>query len=129
MSELPAGCCPPDACDGATPASLAEALRGFDREAEHGTCDTGRYRCRFTVWGTGPVLPFIPGLSSEALSFALLMSRLARHFRCIVYDLPRGQGDGADLGRVRHADLVADAFALLDHVGAERAYVSGFSFG
>src|SRR5262249_9513601 len=50
-------------------------------------------------------------------------------FRCVVYDLPTGRCDGANLGRYRHADLVADFFALLDHLGQRQAYVSGFSFG
>jgi pimeloyl-ACP methyl ester carboxylesterase len=109
--------------------SLAETLRRFDGEAECGICDTGRYRCRYFTWGTGPALLFIPGLSSDARSFALLMSRLVRYFRCIVYDLPVGRGDGAHLDRYRHADLVADIFALLDHVGAAQSYISGFSFG
>jgi pimeloyl-ACP methyl ester carboxylesterase len=108
---------------------LAEALERFDREATHATLDTGRYRCRYHVWGRGPGLLFIPGLSSDARSFAPLMSRLEGHFRCIVYDLPTGQGDGARLDHYQHADLVADAFAVLDHLGERQCYVSGFSFG
>lgn len=130
MSELPscsAACGP---ANGVLPdLDLADALRRFDREARPGTCDTGHYRCRYFVWGAGPPLVFIPGLSSDARSFALLMSRLAAHFRCAVYDLPTGRGDGANLARYRHADLVADFFALLDHLGLRQSYVSGFSFG
>lgn len=109
--------------------SVAEALRRFDREAQRGVCDTGRYRCRYSAWGDGPTLVLVPGLASDARSFALLASRLMRHFRVVVYDLPTGRGDGANLGRYRHADLTADFFALLDHLNAQQAYVSGFSFG
>ncbi|MCI0461039.1 MAG: alpha/beta hydrolase [Gemmataceae bacterium] len=108
---------------------LSEALQRFEREATHGVCDTGRYRCRYHAWGQGPPLVFIPGLCDDALSFVLPMTLLSRHFHCIAYDLPTGQGDGARLGRYRHADLVADLFALLDHVGARRAYLFGSSFG
>jgi pimeloyl-ACP methyl ester carboxylesterase len=109
--------------------SLAETLARFDREAMRGTCDTGRYRCRFFTWGEGPPLLFIPGLSSDARSFALVMVHLARHFRCIGYDLPTGQGDSAALDAMTHDDLVADAFALLDHLNVRQSYVFGFSFG
>jgi pimeloyl-ACP methyl ester carboxylesterase len=128
MNDHPSAACGLALAPEPTP-DLREVLRRFDHEATHATFDTSRYRCRYHVWGRGPGLLFIPGLSSDARSFALLMSRLQRHFRCIVYDLPTGQGDGALLDRYRHADLVADAFALLDHVGERQCYVSGFSFG
>lgn len=131
MSQLTS--CPATACGLTPPPSptlnLTEVLRRFDREARQGTCDTGRYRCRYFTWGEGPPLIFIPGLSSDARSFAPLMSRLTGHFRCVVYDLPRGQGDGAYLARYRHSDLVADLLALMDHLHLRQSYVSGFSFG
>ena len=56
-------------------------------------------------------------------------SRGLRDFRCIAYDLPLGDGDGAPLWRYRHDDLADDFFALLDHVHAKQAYVLGSSFG
>ncbi len=116
------------ACELAGPPTLEEALHRFDREAVRGVCDTGRYRCAYYVWGTGPPLLFIPGLSGDARSFILLTAHLAGSFRCIAYDLPSG-GDGARLDRLTHADLVADVFALLDHVQARQSYVYGTSFG
>lgn len=116
-------CAPPPVLD------LAEALRRYDAEAVRGVCDTGRYRCSYTVWGAGPVLLFIHGLGDDSRAFALLSSLLATHFRCVAYDLPSGQGDGARLRRYTHADLVDDAFALLDHLQAPQAYVFGASFG
>src|SRR5262249_40221156 len=57
------------------------------------------------------------------------VARLAAYFRCISYDLPMGRGDGARLARVSHADLVADALALLDHLGIAQSYLFGSSFG
>jgi pimeloyl-ACP methyl ester carboxylesterase len=109
--------------------SLNDALRRFDREAVRGFCDTGRYRCPYYTWGQGPPLLFIPGLSDDALSFVLVCSLLAGHFRCIAYDMPAGLGDGARLAGYRHADLVEDVWALLDHLGARQSYVFGSSFG
>jgi len=54
---------------------------------------------------------------------------LHHRFRCIAYDLPTGEGDGARLGEYQHADYIADALALLDHVGAGEAFLFGSSFG
>jgi pimeloyl-ACP methyl ester carboxylesterase len=109
--------------------SLKEALARFEREAVWGVCATGRYRCPYYTWGQGPPLLFIPGLSDDARSFVPVCSLLAENFRCIAYDLPAGAGDGARLPGYRHADLVDDVFALLDHLGARQSYVFGSSFG
>jgi pimeloyl-ACP methyl ester carboxylesterase len=114
---------PPD------PATLAEVLEQHRTQARPGVCDTGRYRCPYYVWGEGPPLVFIPGLCDDALSFVLTVGLLRRHFRCVAYDLPSGRGDGARLASYRHADFVADLFALLDHLRLERAYLFGSSFG
>jgi 3-oxoadipate enol-lactonase len=108
---------------------LVQSLQCFQAEAVHAVCDTGQYRCRYHVWGEGPPLVFIPGLADDALSFVMPAVLLSRHFRCITYDLPAGGGDGARLSGYRHADFVADLFALLDHVGARQSYLFGSSFG
>jgi pimeloyl-ACP methyl ester carboxylesterase len=120
---------PCGACDHARPLSLKEALGRFDREAVRGVCDTGRYRCSHYTWGQGPPLLLIPGLSDDALSFVMVSALLAGQFRCIAYNPPAAGADGARLGRYRHADLVEDAFALLDHLGVRQSYVFGSSFG
>lgn len=126
------------ACDAACPLAaavaparipLGEALGRFARESSPQVCDTGRYHCAYFTWGDGPPLLLIPGLGHDARSFVLLAAHLAREFRCIAYDLPTGAGDGASLARYTHADLVADALALLDHLGMPRSYVLGASFG
>ncbi len=111
------------------PLSLSDVRRQFEREARREVFDTGRYRCPYYMWGQGPSLVFIPGLCDDALSFMLPIARLSRHFRCVAYDLPTGQGDGARLTRYRHADFVSDLFALADHVGAKKGYLYGASFG
>src|SRR5262249_10065353 len=93
--------------------TLADAQAKFEREAVRGICDTGRYRCPYYVWGSGPPIVMIPGLADDSLSFILVSALLAPHFRCIAYDLPTGAGDGAKLRRIAHPDLVRDLFALL----------------
>jgi pimeloyl-ACP methyl ester carboxylesterase len=120
---------PTGACPAAAPLTLAAALRRLDQEASQGVCDTGRYRCPYFAWGQGPPLIFVPGVAASGRSFVLLIAQLAAHFRCIAYDLPMGQGDRARLGRTKHADLVADLFALIDHLGIAHAYIFGSSFG
>lgn len=104
-----------------SPLTLTEALARFEREGEHGVCDTGRYRAAWWSWGEGPPIVFIHGVAGTSRSFVLPAALLAPRFRCIAYDLPTG--------RTTHADLVADLFALLDHLGLTRAYVFGASFG
>jgi pimeloyl-ACP methyl ester carboxylesterase len=111
------------------PLDLRAALERFEREARWGVCDTGRYRCPYFTWGEGPPLLLIPGMADDARSFVPLGSLLAARFRCIAYDMPTGRGDGARLRRYRHADLVEDALALLDHLAIRQSYVLGSSFG
>jgi pimeloyl-ACP methyl ester carboxylesterase len=108
---------------------LDHALRRFDHEAIWACFDTGRYRCSFYSWGQGPPLLLIPGLSDDARSFVMLCSALADQFRCIAYNMPEGGPDGARLSPYRHANLVADIFALLDHLGLKQSYILGSSFG
>jgi pimeloyl-ACP methyl ester carboxylesterase len=109
--------------------TLAEAQARFDREAVPGICDTGRYRCRYYVWGIGPPIAMIPGIADDRLSFIFLSALLAPYFRCIAYDLPSGRGDAAKLRRIGHAELVQDLFALLDHLAIPKSYLLGSSFG
>src|SRR6266849_390991 len=95
--------CPAEATE-----SLASVLRRHRREAMVGTFDTGRYACPYYVWGQGPPLVFIPGISDAGMSFVLPIAQLSRAFRCIAYDLPTARGDRARLRRYQHQDLVAD---------------------
>jgi pimeloyl-ACP methyl ester carboxylesterase len=111
------------------PISFAEARARFEREVIRGTCDTGRYQMPYYIWGDGPPLLFIHGLSDSCRSFMLPISRLSAHFRCIAYDQPSGHGDGARLRRYSHDHLVADIWALLGHLGLRQSYVLGSSFG
>jgi len=115
-------------CAAAAPA-IAELVRRFEREATQGVCNTGRYRCPYYIWGQGPPLVFIHGLGDTKRSFLPPIAILSKQFRCIAYDLPTGRRDGAHLRNYRHADLVKDLFALLNHLELKKSYVFGSSFG
>jgi pimeloyl-ACP methyl ester carboxylesterase len=117
-----------EACEAPGP-TLGEVLARFEREAQRGVCDTGRYRMPFYTWGSGPPLVFVHGVGDTSRSFLLPIARLSAHFHCVAYDLPSGHGDGARLFRYRHDDLVDDLWALLDHLAVPRAYLLGASFG
>jgi pimeloyl-ACP methyl ester carboxylesterase len=130
--DHPCALASPDVCalsDAVSPIDLGDALRRFEREATHGVCDTGRYRLPYYAWGEGPPLVFIHGAMDSNAAWVMPISRLSAHFRCVAYNLPNGRDDGARLHRYSHADLVADLWALLDHVNAPRSYLFASSFG
>jgi len=108
---------------------LSDALERWRVEARIGAFDTGRYRCRYFVWGRGQPLIFIHGLADRARCFVPVIAPLTDSFRCIAYEMPNGDGDGAKLGGVRHVDLVSDLFALLDHLKCGQSCLYGASFG
>lgn len=112
-----------------TDAEWRAALAAFDRHAARAAFHTGRYRMRFAVWGSGPPLVIVHGLSDAVRGFAMVMNRLAAHFTCVAYELPNGLDDGANLGAYRHRDYAADLFALLDHLKLGRVALLGSSFG
>jgi pimeloyl-ACP methyl ester carboxylesterase len=115
--------------DQVAPIIFTEAKTRFEREATHGICNTGRYRLTYLTWGDGPPLLFVHGVGDSSQSFLLPISRLSAHFRCIAYDLPSGHRDGARLRRYSHDHLVADVWALLDHLRLRQSYILGSSFG
>ncbi len=108
---------------------LHNCLGRWRTEARHGVLDTGRYRCRYVAWGRGPALMLIPGMGLDAIGFVMLMARLQTDFCCISFDLPNGEADGARVTSYQHAELVADLFALLDHLSIRECILLGSSFG
>src|SRR5690242_9646491 len=62
------------------PIVFAEARARFEREAVHGTCDTGRYCLPYYSWGEGPPLLFVHGLGDSCRSFLQPISRLSARF-------------------------------------------------
>lgn len=77
----------------------------------------------------GEVVLFLHGLSDSWLSWREVLERLPRGVRGIALD-QRGHGESEQPACCYGMpDLVADAVALLDHVGASRATIVGHSMG
>jgi 3-oxoadipate enol-lactonase len=83
-----------------------------------------------TVSGTeGPPLLMIPGLGAVRRVYAPIVRLLAQRLRVAVMD-PRGTGEtAASPGPYSMTQLAADAVAVLDELGWERAAVFGASMG
>jgi 3-oxoadipate enol-lactonase len=79
--------------------------------------------------GSGPRLLFLNGSGSSIATSELLINLFTNDFEVLVHD-QRGLGrTEVPLGSYTMADYAADAAALLDCVGWERACVIGVSFG
>ncbi len=80
-------------------------------------------------WGDGPRLLFLNGSGATIATTGLLIKLFTGDFDTLVHD-QRGLGASAiPPGPYEMSDYAADAIALLDHVGWERARVVGISFG
>jgi pimeloyl-ACP methyl ester carboxylesterase len=92
----------------------------------------GRHRVRFELDGEpgAPVLAFVNGLTQ----YSSLWASYSQHFadagyRVLRFDmLGQGQSDKPALG-VRFEDHWRTLDAILDHLGVDRAYVAGISYG
>jgi pimeloyl-ACP methyl ester carboxylesterase len=79
--------------------------------------------------GSGRPLLLVAGIPAVASDWAPLAERLGGARRVIAFD-NRGSGrSSVTPGPYRTASLAADAVALLDHLGIERADVFGMSLG
>ena len=89
-----------------------------------------RYRMTYRIKGEGPPLILVPGIASTYRTYALLLNQLGDRFRTVVYDYPgENPGDGANLARINHDQLVDDLFGLIDHLNIGRVFLVGVSFG
>jgi 3-oxoadipate enol-lactonase len=80
-------------------------------------------------WGQGPRLLFLNGSGSSIATSELLIKLFVNDFEVLVHD-QRGLGaTEIPAGPYEMADYAADAAALLDCVGWDRARVVGVSFG
>lgn len=76
-----------------------------------------------------PALLLLNSLGSDLSLWEPIMPELLRHFRVIRFDM-RGHGESpAPKGPYEIAELGADALALLDRLGVQRAHVCGTSLG
>jgi pimeloyl-ACP methyl ester carboxylesterase len=86
-------------------------------------------RLAYEELGDGDPILFIQGLGYDRNGFGPLPRLLADEFRVIVFD-NRGVGDSdVPEGPYSVQQLAADALAVLDDAGAERAHVFGVSLG
>src|SRR5438067_713728 len=119
----------PDAPE-VVPGDFGAEVAAYDRDAAVKVWEGPRYRMTYRVLGQGPPLIVIPGIAATYRVFALVLNRLAGHFRTVIPaypgDLP---DDAAHLNRITHEDLVADLLGLVDHLGLGRVYLFGPSFG
>jgi 3-oxoadipate enol-lactonase/4-carboxymuconolactone decarboxylase len=76
-----------------------------------------------------PALLLINSIGSDLSLWEPILPELVRHFRVIRYD-QRGHGASpVPTGPYQVSDLAADALALLDRLGVQRAHVCGTSLG
>ena len=89
----------------------------------------GELDLHYVERGSGPALLLVPGIPAIASDWAPLAERLSDSRRVIAYD---NRGSGASSvtpAPYTCAQLAADAVALLDELGVERADVFGMSLG
>ncbi|HLY03790.1 MAG TPA: alpha/beta hydrolase [Candidatus Cybelea sp.] len=94
-----------------------------------GTARNGDVELAFDVEGDGPNLLLIAGTASERALWSLARPALAQSWRTIAFD-NRDSGRSSIVSEpYAFHDLVADAAAVLDGVGAQTAHVVGHSMG
>lgn len=86
----------------------------------------------YEVYGEGPPLVLAHGWAASKEMWAGQIGAFSEHYRVIVYDM-RGHGESSaphedDAGYTLEA-FVADQWALLTHLGIERAHIGGLSMG
>jgi 3-oxoadipate enol-lactonase len=89
----------------------------------------GELDLHYVERGSGPALLLVPGIPAIASDWAPLAERLSGSRRVIAYD---NRGSGASSvtpAPYTCVQLAADAVALLDELGVERADVFGMSLG
>lgn len=101
--------------------------------------DLDGIRTRYETVGAGPVvLMFSPGGFDSSLENWTSFGRykdlgfipaLSEHYTCVVFDRRESGRSGGRLERLSWSGYVAQAVALLDHLGVERAHTMGGCVG
>jgi 3-oxoadipate enol-lactonase len=93
------------------------------------TLRSGDATIAYEVAGDGDPLLMIMGLAADRRMWMLQLPVLTPHYRCITFD-NRGVGDSsAPPGPFSMEQMAADALAVLDEAGVERAHVLAISMG
>jgi len=83
----------------------------------------------YETWGRGEPLLLIPGLATDLRIWACQRMAFGRRFRCIAVD-NRGSGrSDKPEGPYTLEQMAADAIAVLDAEGVDRAHIVGHSMG
>ena len=83
----------------------------------------------YEVHGRGEPLLLIAGLDSDSSSWAGVCSKLAKHFRVVVFDnRASGRSDTPNKKCSIH-EMADDAIGLLDHLRIKKCHVIGHSMG
>lgn len=82
----------------------------------------------YTVQGSGDPLLMIMGFAADARMWMLQLPTFEQRYSCITFD-NRGAGSSTLPGPCTMEDMAADAIAVLDDLGIERARVLGISMG
>lgn len=106
------------------------AFDAFKREGTRGNFQGPRFKSSYFVWGSGPPLVLGHGLSDRSDSFIPLASLLKDRFCCIGWDLPGTRPPAKEpLPWIRHRHLSQHLIALIGHLGLDRPFLAGASFG
>lgn len=101
-------------------------------DAEDGFLDAGGIRIRYQVSGRGTPVVLLHGFGEtlESWQRAGIVQLLSPHFRVIAMDV-RGHGRSAKphVATSYGRELAVDVVRLLDHQGAAKAHVVGYSMG
>jgi len=114
--------------------SRPRARAGVTAGSSNGSCrsaESGGVRLAWTEAGDAdaPSVLLIHGLGYDRFGWGPVLRLLARRFRVVTFD-NRGIGDsGTPPGPYSTARMAADALAVLDDAGVERAHVVGTSLG
>lgn len=100
---------------------------------QEGFIERDGVKVHYEVYGDGEeTLLFLPAFQlGHSRKWKAQLPYFSRHYRCIAYD-PRGNGksDRPEAIEAYHPDhIVADALAILDTFGVERAVIVGLSMG
>ena len=91
--------------------------------------DVGRITLNYEERGQGPAFLFIPGLVGLLNAWEFQMAEFSQRYRCIAFD-HRGTGDSDKPADSYSTEAIAaDAIALLDTLGIDKAHVAGTSTG
>lgn len=129
-SGCPAGTCPVSIARAGPRLDFKKAFDSFHAEGTRGAFQGPRFKSPYFTWGSGPPVILGHGLSDRSDSFIPLASLLRHRFRCVGWDLPGTHHPAREpLPWIRHRHLSEHLVALADHLGLDRPFLAGASFG